>query len=182
MLIIFFDIKGIFHKEFALAGQTVNYYYCDVLRLLLENVRRLRPELWQQKNWLLHYDNALSNTSFSTREFLTKNNTTVVPHLLYFSVFPTKIKLRGRHVDTIEVIETESQAVLNTHRRRLPGCIKNGRSAGKDAYVRKMTTLSVMVSSRQGASFFADGSKKSRDGSVNMATAYGLEEPGSIPG
>jgi hypothetical protein len=33
MLIIFFDIKEIVHKEFVLTGQTVNYpYYCDVLR------------------------------------------------------------------------------------------------------------------------------------------------------
>jgi hypothetical protein len=32
MLIIFLDIKGIIHKEFVLAGQTVNSaYYCDVL-------------------------------------------------------------------------------------------------------------------------------------------------------
>jgi hypothetical protein len=31
-LIIFFDIKGIAHKEFIPADQTVNYaYYCDVL-------------------------------------------------------------------------------------------------------------------------------------------------------
>jgi hypothetical protein len=32
MLIIFFDIKGIVHKELVLAGQTVNpAYNCDVL-------------------------------------------------------------------------------------------------------------------------------------------------------
>lgn len=32
MLIIFFDIRGTVHKEFILAGQTVNpTYYCDVL-------------------------------------------------------------------------------------------------------------------------------------------------------
>jgi hypothetical protein len=31
MLITFFDIKGIVHKEFVLAGQTVNSaYYCDL--------------------------------------------------------------------------------------------------------------------------------------------------------
>jgi hypothetical protein len=30
MLVIFFDIKVIFHKEFVLAGQTVkSAYYCD---------------------------------------------------------------------------------------------------------------------------------------------------------
>jgi hypothetical protein len=32
MLIIFFGINGIIHKEFILGGQTVNStYYCDVL-------------------------------------------------------------------------------------------------------------------------------------------------------
>jgi hypothetical protein len=47
MLIIFFVIKGIVHKEFILAGQRVNStYYCDVLRRLRENVRRLHPALW----------------------------------------------------------------------------------------------------------------------------------------
>jgi hypothetical protein len=82
MLIIFFDIKGIVHKEFVLEGQTVNSaYYCDILRRLRENVRTLRPELWRQKNWPLHHDNASSYTSFFTWEFFTKNNMTVVPHL-----------------------------------------------------------------------------------------------------
>jgi hypothetical protein len=44
MLIIFFDIKENVHKEFVLAGQTVNSAYdCDVLRRLYENAQRLRP-------------------------------------------------------------------------------------------------------------------------------------------
>jgi hypothetical protein len=39
MLIVFFDIKVIVHKEFALAGQPVNSaHYCDVLWSLHENV------------------------------------------------------------------------------------------------------------------------------------------------
>jgi hypothetical protein len=39
MLIIFFDIKGIDHKEFSLAVQTVNSaYYCDILQRLHETV------------------------------------------------------------------------------------------------------------------------------------------------
>jgi hypothetical protein len=78
-------------------------------------VRRLRPELSRLKNWLLHHDNAPSHTLFSTKEFLTKNNMTIVPYPPYLSLFPRLIiELKGRHFDTIEVIEAESQAVLNT--------------------------------------------------------------------
>jgi hypothetical protein len=39
---------------------------------------------------------------------------TVVPHPSYFSVPRLKIKLKGRHFYAIEVMEAESQAVLNT--------------------------------------------------------------------
>jgi hypothetical protein len=40
---------------------------------------------------------------------------TVVPHPPNISHFPLmKIKLKGRHFDAVEVIEAESQAVLNT--------------------------------------------------------------------
>jgi hypothetical protein len=74
---MFSDIKRI--KEFVLAGQTVNSaYFCGLLLRLGQNVRRLRPELWRQKNWLLYHDNAPSHTSFFIREFLTKNKMTVV--------------------------------------------------------------------------------------------------------
>jgi hypothetical protein len=53
--------------------------------------------------------------------FFAKNNISVVPHPPYLTwppvtcLFPQlKIKLTGRHFDTPEEIEAESQAVLNT--------------------------------------------------------------------
>jgi hypothetical protein len=70
ILIILFNIKGIAPKEFVLAGQTVNSAYY----------------------WLLNHDNAPSHTSFFTREFLAKNNMTVVPRPPYFSVSPIEDK------------------------------------------------------------------------------------------
>jgi hypothetical protein len=55
------------------------------------------------------------HTFFFTKEFFTRTDKIVVPQTPYFSLFPRlKIKLRGRHLDTIEVIEAESQAVLTT--------------------------------------------------------------------
>jgi hypothetical protein len=59
---------------------------------------------------------------FSQGNFFTKDNMTVVSHSPYklymghwdFSLFPQlEIKLKDCHVDTTEVIESESLAVLN---------------------------------------------------------------------
>jgi hypothetical protein len=82
-------------------------------------VLKLRPELWLQKFWLLHYHNAPSHAFFFTRDFLTENNMTVAPppNQPYFPLFPRlKIKLKIRHFDTTEVIEGESQVVLNSQK------------------------------------------------------------------
>jgi hypothetical protein len=87
MLIIFFDIMGIVDKEFVLAGQTViSAYYCDILQRLRENLRRLRPEIWLQKNWLLHHDNSPSHTFFITRGSFKEKNMNLVPYSPNFSV------------------------------------------------------------------------------------------------
>jgi hypothetical protein len=79
-------------------------------------VPRVRSELWKQKNWLLHHDNAPSHTSFFTREFFyQKQHDCRGPvQTLLFSVSPIEMKLKGGHFDTTEVIEAGSQAVLNT--------------------------------------------------------------------
>jgi hypothetical protein len=110
-------------KEFALEGQAFNSaHYCEILLGLRENVQRLRLEIWRQNNFLLHHGNAPFHTSFFTKECLTKNNMTVVPHPPCFSLFPRlKIKLKGNHSDTNEATEAESQA-KHPHRTRLPGC------------------------------------------------------------
>jgi hypothetical protein len=69
MLIIFFDIKAILHKEFVLAGQTVNSaYYCGVLCRFRENVPRLRPKQLTVESWQC----TVSRFLFHQGIFLTK--------------------------------------------------------------------------------------------------------------
>ena len=101
MLICFSDQDRIVHREFVPPGMTVNAdFYCDVLRRLRENVRRKRPQKWQNQNLIIHHDNAPAHRSFKVSQFLAKNMT-VVPHPPYspdlapcdFFLFP-KLKLR----------------------------------------------------------------------------------------
>jgi hypothetical protein len=70
------------------------------------------------------------------------------------AVDPHPPRLKGRHFDTIEVTEAESQAVLNILREHdFQDGFKNGRSAGNGAYARKGTTSGAMVANRRKVSF-----------------------------
>ena len=74
----------------------------------------------------------------AARRFLTDNNMTVVPHPPYspnlapsdFFLFPKlKMKHKGRRFQTLEEIQVESQAVLNTLRDNdFQECFKNWQS------------------------------------------------------
>ncbi|UYV78760.1 hypothetical protein LAZ67_16002673 [Cordylochernes scorpioides] len=67
---------GVVHHEFLPQGRTVNKeYYLQVMRNLREAIRQKRPDLWKNKNWLLHHDNAPAHTSLLVRDFLAKKKT-----------------------------------------------------------------------------------------------------------
>ena len=83
MLICFFDQEGMVHREFVPPGVTVNAdFYCNVLRRLRENVRRKRPQKWQNQ-LIIHHDNAPTHRFFEVSQFLAKNSMTGVPHPPY---------------------------------------------------------------------------------------------------
>ncbi|KAG5317509.1 MOS1T transposase, partial [Acromyrmex heyeri] len=78
--------------------------------------------LWKNKNWLLHHDNAPAHISLLVREFLAKNNTLMMPQPPYspdlapcdFFLFPKlKRPMKGRRYATIEEIKTASKEELN---------------------------------------------------------------------
>jgi hypothetical protein len=108
MIVIFFDIKGIVHKEFIPAGQTVPHtivtFYGDCVKMCED----FTPNFGDNRTCCC---------------ITTTHNITLVPHPPYssdlppcdFSLLPQlKMKLKGHHVDTMDVIEAESQAALNT--------------------------------------------------------------------
>ena len=79
ILITFFDVRGIVHSEFLPQGQTINQQdYKEILRLLLRSVCEKRRELWQDKSWLLHHDNAPAHNALSIRQLLAEKNIAVL--------------------------------------------------------------------------------------------------------
>ncbi|UYV85018.1 hypothetical protein LAZ67_X004290 [Cordylochernes scorpioides] len=113
------DEAGVVHHEFLPQGRKVNKeYYLQVMRNLREAIRQKRPDLWKNKNWLLHHDNAPAHTSLLVRDFLAKNNTLMMPHLPYspdlapcdFFLFPKlKRPVKGRRYATLDEIKTASK-------------------------------------------------------------------------
>ena len=80
----FFDWKGIVHHEFVPCGQMVNrQLYQAVLARLREALRRKRPELWENQTWILNHNNAPAQASLLIRSYLTKRQTSIVPHPTY---------------------------------------------------------------------------------------------------
>ncbi|UYV84313.1 hypothetical protein LAZ67_X001823 [Cordylochernes scorpioides] len=80
LLTVFFDCRDVVHHEFLPQGRTANKeYYLQVMRNLREAIRQKRPDLWKNKNWLLHHDNAPAHTSLLVRDFLAKTNTLMMP-------------------------------------------------------------------------------------------------------
>ena len=79
MLITFLNVRGIIHSEFLPQGQTINQQvYKEILRLLLRSRREKRRELWQDKSWLLHHDNAPTHNALSIRQLLAEKNIAVL--------------------------------------------------------------------------------------------------------
>jgi len=121
MLIIFFDSKGIIHKEFVPPGQTVNpTFYLQVLERLRNRVVRVCHEI--ANTWFLQHDNAPSHTSFAVREFLAQHNITMHPHPPYspdlapgdLFFFPKlKTHLKGHHFGTVENVQAAATRALN---------------------------------------------------------------------
>ncbi|UYV65429.1 hypothetical protein LAZ67_3004342 [Cordylochernes scorpioides] len=125
LLTVFFDCRGIVHHEFLPQGRTVNKeYYLQVMRNLREAIRQKRPDLWKNKNWLLHHDNAPAQTSLLVRDFLAKKKhtndaaATVFPRsgLLIFRGLISTLQLvkkldrypfrKKRKIDSVEQEET----------------------------------------------------------------------------
>ena len=74
-----FYISGIVHMEFLPQGTTVNQHvYKEILRRLIVSVWTKRRDRYENNDWLLHHDNALSHNALNIRQFITEQNVTML--------------------------------------------------------------------------------------------------------
>lgn len=122
MLIVFFDVNGIVHREFVPQGQTVNsIFYLSVLKRLKARIHRVRPEL-VKNGWILHHDNAPVHTASIVTKYLALKNITVLSQPPYspdlapcdYFLFPkTKSHLKGTCFEDLSAIQLNATRVLN---------------------------------------------------------------------
>jgi hypothetical protein len=143
-------------------GKTVSCAnYCDFYADYVELCEDFAQN-FGDKSWMLHHDNVPSQTSSFTKGVLRKTHDCRPPPtllaslgLLRLPLFPQlKIKFKVCHFQTIEVIETESQAVPNIFTERdFQDAFKTVRRAGSDAYERKCASR-VMMARKSKVSFY----------------------------
>jgi hypothetical protein len=69
----FFYAKGIIPHVFVMEKQTVDgKFYKEVIKRLIAQVHRVRPEFQESGSWYLLHDNALAHSSGVVSEFLAK--------------------------------------------------------------------------------------------------------------
>jgi hypothetical protein len=161
---MFFDIKEIVHKEFGRqAKQSILYTTVTFCGDCVRMCQVFTPNFVDKRTGCCVTRTHCLTLPFSQGNFLPKTTRPSPPTYLtsltyppatFLCFFPLKKKLNGRHFHTIEVIEAESQAVLNTLTKHdFQDAFKNGSSAGNGAYARKGTISRVMVASKLNVSF-----------------------------
>jgi len=131
----FFDCHGIVHHEFAPECQTVNAaFYIEVLKRLRDRVRRVGPEFWEGRQWILHHDNASARSALIVHEFLARNSITVLEHRPYSPDLPPcdfflvplmQIGAAGAALGDVTTIRSETTLLLKGLREEeFQGCFQ----------------------------------------------------------
>ncbi|GBN25324.1 Mariner Mos1 transposase [Araneus ventricosus] len=115
MHVVFFDSEGLVNTEFLLEGTTLNAStYVEILKRLLQRIKRVRPQYAKQGDWTLLHDNARPHTAFLVQKFLDKRKFVSLNHppyspdlsLLDFFLFPKlKSALKGQMFSHISDIQ-----------------------------------------------------------------------------
>jgi hypothetical protein len=141
----YLTLRGLLTKNVSWQAKKSILHTTVTISGVCENVRRLRPVL-AVASWQHTFSHFLFHLAIF---FYQTHDCRPPPTLLFCFPYWRWNWGNGSHFDTIEVIEAESQAVLNTLTEHdFQGAFKTGRSAGNSSCMQKTTTSRVMVASR----------------------------------
>ena len=155
MLICFFDQEEIVHREFVPPGMTVNTdFYCDVLRRVRENVRRKRPQKWQNQNLISTTTMSQLTGPLKFRSFWPRTTWqwSPIPHThpiwppVTFSSSPSwSFGWRVKDSTPLKRFKRNCSGYVTQFQKGTSrDASKHGRNAGTAVFVQKGSTLKVM--------------------------------------
>jgi hypothetical protein len=119
MLICFFDVRGIIHFEFVPEGTTVNQtFYVEVLKRVIDAMRRKRGELWRDCSLILHHGSVPAHSSLQVLQFLARKGISAMDRSPYspdlapadFWLLPKfKSVLKGKRFLDVEDIKSSEK-------------------------------------------------------------------------
>ncbi len=122
MMTLFFDCQGVIMIEFLPPKEKIDSsLYVKTLAKLKECIRKKRPQLWSDKSFILHHDNASPHTSFETTKKMKEWGLDILEHPpnspnlapCDFSIFPKlKKELRGKQFQTIKQVQDAARKLL----------------------------------------------------------------------
>ncbi len=122
MMTLFFDCQGVVLCEFLGRREKVTAErYVETLTKLKEAIRKKRPQLWNDRQFWLHHDNASPHTADLTVRKLREWNIKTLPHPPYspdcapcdFKIFPAMKKvLCKKRFQNIDSLQAECRRVL----------------------------------------------------------------------
>ncbi len=122
MLTLFFDWQGVILVEFLGCREKITKErYVVTLGKLKEAICKKRLDLWKERNFWLHHDNASPHTADLTVGKLHQWGIQILPHPAYspdcapcdFKLFPAMKKvLRGQRFPNIDALQKETRRVL----------------------------------------------------------------------
>ncbi len=122
MLTLFCDAKGVILMDWLQLKEKIDSTrYVETLSKLKENLHQKRPDLWKDRDFLLHHDNTSPHTSFETTKKIQKWGLSLLPHPpnspdlvpCNFGFFPKlKVALRGKRFATVADLKLEVCKIL----------------------------------------------------------------------
>ncbi len=120
LLVSFFDMKGLIHREFLRNTNVNQTVFVGILQCMREALRVKRPKIW--RNWWLHMDNASPHTGTMMTNYLILTGTRVLKHPPYspdlapsdFWFFRNlKKPLRGIQFPSLDALEEAVDEVIS---------------------------------------------------------------------